>query len=276
MLYQKIYFRTMNVVTLTTDFGRQDYYVAVIKGTILSKGMPVLFADITHEIDNYNIVQASFILKNAYQSFPAQSIHLISVHNFYQKKPRFVAIYHNNHYFIGPDNGIFSLLFDLPLDYICEISPSKDNNVLAVKNVFADTVAHILKYQSLEGLGHKSSFVLERHSLRPITGNNHIRGSVLHIDKFSNVILNISQEVFERIGKGRPFELYYKRYDPVTSISTNYAEVSAGEVLCLFNAAGLLEIAVNLDKAATLFGLDVDDAIQIDFEDSTLLDGINA
>ena len=260
----------MNIVTLTTDFGTRDYYVAVIKGTILSKGLPVLFADITHEIDNYNIVQASFILKNAYQSFPQQSIHLISVHNFYQKTPRFVAVYHNNHYFIGPDNGIFSLLFDLPLDCIYEINPLQDPQALAVKNVFADAVAHILQHESLKGIGQKSSFVLERHLLRPITGKNHIRGSVLHIDKFSNVILNIDQEVFERIGKGRPFELYFKRYDPITCLCANYAEVSAGDVLCLFNAAGLLEIAVNLDKAATLFGLDIDDAVQIDFDDSNL------
>ena len=77
----------MNVVTLTTDFGRQDYYAAVLKGSILSKGIAVLFADISHEIDNFNIVQASFILKNAYQSFPKHTIHLISVHNFYKKIP---------------------------------------------------------------------------------------------------------------------------------------------------------------------------------------------
>ena len=158
----------------------------------------------------------------------------------------------------------------MPLDCIYEINPLQDPQALAVKNVFADAVAHILQHESLKGIGQKSSFVLERHLLRPITGKNHIRGSVLHIDKFSNVILNIDQEVFERIGKGRPFELYFKRYDPITCLCANYAEVSAGDVLCLFNAAGLLEIAVNLDKAATLFGLDIDDAVQIDFDDSNL------
>ena len=255
----------MNVVTLTTDFGRQDYYAAVLKGSILSKGIAVLFADISHEIDNFNIVQASFILKNAYQSFPEHTIHLISVHNFYKKNPRYLAVYHNNHYFIGPDNGIFSLMFEEPLNNIYEIGQLSEATATAVKTVYANAVAYILKQQTLEGIGQQISTVLQRHFLRPITGKDQIRGSVIHIDKFKNVILNIDREVFERIGQGRPFELYFKRYDPISTITQNYAEVPAGEVLCLFNAAGLLEIAVNLDKAATLFGLDMDEAVQIDF-----------
>ena len=108
----------MNIITLTTDFGWQDYNVGIIKGCILSTGFPVVFADLTHDIENYNIVQASYTLKNTYTNFPKGTIHLISVHNFYKKQPRFLVVYQDGHYFVGPDNGIFSLMFEQPLEQV--------------------------------------------------------------------------------------------------------------------------------------------------------------
>ena len=255
----------MNVVTLTTDFGWRDYCVGVIKGNILSQGIPVIFADITHDIENYNIVQASYILKNAYKSFPKGTIHLISVNNFYKKHPRFLAILHDGHYFIGPDNGIFSLMFSTPLQQVYELDYSIGNAVFGVKEIFAKAIGFILKGKTFKDIGKPAKDILERLSLRPITGKDQIRGSVIHIDNYKNVILNIDRPLFDRIRQKRDFEIYFKRYDPITTISKNYADVPVGEVLCLFNSSGLLEIAVNMDKAATLFGLEVDEAIQIDF-----------
>ncbi len=259
------FFIGMNIVTLTTDFGWQDYYVGIIKGSILSHQKPVIFADITHDIENHNIVQTSYILKNAYGSFPKGTIHLISVHNFYQAKPRFVFIQFDGHYFIGPDNGIFSLIFDQKPSEIYELENHISGEVFGIKDVFAEAIGHILEGKPLAKIGKKTSKLLERLSLRPITGKDQIRGSVTHIDTYKNVILNIDADLFHRIGKKRPFELYFKRYDPITRISKNYADVPIGEVLCLFNSAGLLELSVNMGQAATLFGLEVDEAIQIDF-----------
>ena len=255
----------MNVVTLTTDFGWRDYSVGNIKGSILCHGIPVTFADISHDIDNYNIVQAAYILKNAYQSFPQNSIHLISVNNFYKNDPRFLIVKHNGHYFVGPDNGIFSLMFTQRPTEIYEIEAANNKAVFGIRAIFAKAVGHLLKGKPLAALGKPAKNILQRLSLQPITGKDHIRGSVIHIDNYKNVVLNIDRALFERIGQKREFELYFKRYDPITRISQNYADVPIGEVLCLFNSAGFLEIAVNMDKAATLFGLEVDEAIQIDF-----------
>lgn len=255
----------MNIVTLTTDFGWQDYSVGIIKGCILSTGFPVIFADLTHDIENYNIVQASYTLKNTYANFPEGSIHLISVHNFYKKHPRFLVVYQDGHYFVGPDNGIFSLMFEQPLEEVYELTCAEASEVLGVKNVFAQAVSYLLSGSPLADIGQAVPQILQRLSLQPITGKDQIRGSVIHIDNYKNVVLNITRELFERICQKRKFELYFKRYDPITTISQNYADVPIGEVLCLFNSAGLLEIAVHMDKAATLFGLEIDEAIQIDF-----------
>lgn len=255
----------MNIVTLTTDFGTRDYCVGSIKGAILAQGEPALLVDITHDIDNYNIVQAAYTLKNAFHHFPKESIHLISVHTFYRSEPRFLLVRHQGHYFIGPDNGIFSLMFEGPLDDIRALSHPDACTVFGVRAVFSTIVGQLLKGISLENIGQPFDALLQRLALQPITGKDQIRGSVIHIDNYKNVVLNVDRDLFERIRRGRDFELYFKRYDPITRVSANYADVPMGEVLCLFNSANLLEIAVHLDKAATLFGLEVDEAIQIDF-----------
>ncbi len=255
----------MKIVTLTTDFGWQDYFVGVIKGSILSHQKPVVFADITHNIENHNIVEASYILKNAYHSFPKGTIHLISVHNFYQSRPRFLLVEYDGHYFIGPDNGIFSLIFKKKPTKMYELYHGASGQVFGVRDVFAEVVGHLLDGKSPSEIGEQTEEMLERLTLQPITGKDQIRGSVIHIDNYKNVVLNIDTNLFNRIGQKRPFELYFKRYDPITRISKNYADVPVGEVLCLFNSAGLMELAVNMGQAATLFGLEVDEAIQIDF-----------
>lgn len=255
----------MNIVTMTTDFGTRDYCTGSIKGAILAQGAPALLVDITHDIDNYNIVQAAYTLKNAFHHFPKGSIHLISVHNFYRSKPRFLLVHHQGHFFIGPDNGIFSLMFEGPLDKIRTLSHPDACTVFGVRDVFATTVGQLLKGSSMDAIGQPFDAVLQRLALQPITGKDQIRGSVIHIDNYKNAVLNVDRPLFERIRRGRDFELYFKRYDPITQVSSNYAEVPIGEVLCLFNSANLLEIAVHMDKAATLFGLEVDEAIQIDF-----------
>ena len=88
---------------------------------------------------------------------------------------------------------------------------------------------------------------------------------MVYIDKFENVILNIQRELFERIGGGRPFELFFKRHSPIVELSVNHYDVTVGEMLCRFNSADLLEIAINMDKAASLLGMKVEDTVQVDF-----------
>lgn len=254
----------MNVVSLTTDFGWQDYYVGVLKGEILRHEIPVTFADITHSLDNFNIAQASYIVKNTFPSFPKNSIHLISVNNYYCIQPRFLAIKHKDHYFIGADNGIFSLIFDEQPEEVFELNYDNSQKI-CIEKIFAKAVGHILAKKPLEEIGVVTNYMVQRLSIQPITGKDHIRGSIIHIDKYKNVILNIDKALFERIGKNRSFELYFKRHDPITDMHSNYADVAVGEVLCFFNSAGLLELAVNCDKAATLYGLELDETIQIDF-----------
>ncbi len=255
------------IITLTTDLGVKDYYVGVVKGSILTQNPSVNIVDITHHIKNYDIVQASFVVKNMFDSFPENTIHAIGVNNFQNKRPYFLVIKHQNHYFIGPDNGVFSLIFDEPPTTVYQL-PFEQDGPFPLKYIFSKAITHILSGEPLEEIGKKVDKIEERITLRPIISNSQIRGSVIHVDNYENVVLNITKDLFTNIQAGRPFTLHFKRYDPITRLSQQYADVPIGETLCLFNSAGYLEIAINMGRAGSMHNLGIDDTIQIDFDES--------
>jgi len=254
----------MPIVTLTSDFGWNDYYVALIKGAMLCEHQDLNIIDITHNVNNYDIVQGAFILKNAYESFPKGTIHIISVNNFYDKKRKFLAIRYNEHYFIGPDNGIFSLLFDeIPKDvYKLDFS---NKGTFPLKTVYAKAIGHIAKELPFNEIGLPQDNVVERITFQPVISLGQIRGAVIHIDNYENVIINISRKLFEKVWEERAYEISFRRNDPLSRIYNNYYDVPIGETLCRFNSADFLEIAINMGKASSMLGLNIEDTVQIDF-----------
>lgn len=255
----------MPIVTLTSDFGWKDYYLPMIKGAILCRNEQIQIVDITHDIPSYDIVQAAFIFKNCWKSFPAGTIHLISVNDYPENKEQsFVAIAYQKHFFIGPNNGVFSLIFDkIPSSaYQLENKPQKR---FPLAEVYANAVGHLAAGRPVHEIGFPAKDFFQRITFTPVQSHSQIRGAVIHVDQFENVILNISKTVFEQVGQGRDFSLYFKRHDPINVLSERYQDVEVGEILCLFNSASLLEIAVNMGKASSLFGLKVEDTVQIDF-----------
>jgi S-adenosyl-L-methionine hydrolase (adenosine-forming) len=254
----------MQIVTLTTDFGTQDYYAAMLKGAMLTEFPALQFVDITHNVKNFNIVQAAYTVKHFYQKFPKGTIHIVAVNNYYQSDPVYIALEKDGHFFIGPDNGVFSLIFQ-SFPAVCQKIPSHLPSILAHEAAFVRAVGHIARQLILSDLGEPLTEITQRLSLQAITGEAMIRGSVIHIDAFENVVLNITRELWNRYSYFRRFSLFFKRHDPIVELSTTYADVEIGEVLCLFNSANHLEIAINMGKAASMLSLDVEDTIQVEF-----------
>ncbi len=252
------------IITLTTDFGLDDHYAALMKGAILRYDKSVNIVDITHNVKNFDIVHAAFVLRNTYSHFPENSIHIISVRNESPWKIPFIALRYDKHYFLGPDNGIFSLAFDKNPNQTFRL-PSEGSGVFIMKDIFAKAVGHITKGLPFHEIGLPYEEIEQRFSLQPVIEPNRIRGSVIHVDSYGNAILNIDKKLFEEVRNKREFRLYFKRYDPITSLSEYYSDVPVGEPLCLVNSSGHLEIAINLGRAAQMFGLKKEDAIQIDF-----------
>lgn len=256
----------MQLVTLTTDFGTQDFYAGALKGALLSRCPAAYLVDISHDIKPFDIVQGAFVVRNVWPEFPPGSIHLVGVHCVYDQGYRFVAARHAGHYFLAPDNGLLTLLFEhLELQDLRLLSADPTEH-FAVKKVFAEAVLHLAEGRPFELLGDHPAPLLRRISIQPVITPTRIRGTVIHVDNFDNVIVNIRREVFEKARNNRPFSLFFKRNDPITQLSGNYCDVAVGEQLCLFNTAGYLEIAVNLGRAATLLGLKVEDVVEVAFE----------
>jgi hypothetical protein len=262
----------MQIITLTTDFGLQDYYIPALKGAILSRRQDLNIVDISHTIRNHDIVQAAFTLKNAWAAFPEGTIHLVSVHNFGGERSRFLAFEYQKHFFIGPDNGIFSLIFPnlfasanghLTPALFTEI-PFGGLNFNPLRDAIADAIGKLAHQLPLSELGAKAEDIVQRFTLQPVILPSQIRGSVIHIDNYQNVITNITKDLFEQVGRGRSFHLYFKRNEPISQLSKHYNDVPIGETLCLFNS-DYLEISIHMGKASELLGLKVEDTIQIDF-----------
>jgi hypothetical protein len=259
----------MPIVTLTTDFGEKDWYAAALKGAILKAAPEVQLIDISHQIEPFDIVQAALVLKNSWMEFPDGTIHLLAVNCVYSSQPRFVAVRHGGHYFFAPDNGILSLLLgDIALTDIRQLDDTNAPAHFAVKHIFGGALGQWVSNYDFEQLGLAfDAVLLRRILLRPVIHAHQIRGTVVHIDHFENVVLNIERELFQEVGKNRAFSLYFKRNDPIVTLSSNYSDVPMGETLCLFNSIGLLEIAINFGKAATLLGLKKEDVVELVFEE---------
>lgn len=259
--------RTPPIVTITSDFGWRDYHLALIKGKLLCQTPNARIVDISHEVGHYNIVEAAFLFKHSWKAFPVGTIHLLSVNDFGEPDKPYLVFSHKGHHFIGPDNGLFSLVFTEQPAHIFAIDMSEETpSNFPIASIFAKSVGHFSQDLPAGGLGKAVDKWTERITFHPVTGPNLIRASVVYVDNFDNVILNIHQELFENIGNSRDFELFFKRHSPIKKLSTYYHEVPIGEILCRFNSARLLEIAINMDKAATLLGLKVEDTVQVDFK----------
>jgi S-adenosyl-L-methionine hydrolase (adenosine-forming) len=258
----------MAIITLLTDWGLKDHYTAMAKGKILSVIPDAMIIDISHQAKAYNLNSAAFILRNSYHHFPEGTFHIVDIFADATIEMPHIAIAYNNHFFIGADNGLFSLVFDEQPDQIIEIDMIQDTDTytFATFDIFIKVVKNIIENGKLTDVGHVRDRLINKISLHPVTSENLIKGHVVYIDHYENVITNITQSMFASIGKKRPFRLYFgaSRYS-INKISQSYKDVPPGEILAFFNSTGHLEIAVSVANAAGLLGLKIDDTVRIEF-----------
>ncbi len=260
------------VVTLTTDMGQRDYYVAQLKGMVLSALSDVQIIDITHEIKSFDIVEGAFIFKNCWKYFPEKTIHVLYINDLDVEDLKIIAVQYQDHYFIGPDNGIFSLIFEEDAPLKIYHLKTKNGSFNSFKIAISKAIKHIAAGTAFSKLGRKVKMPVKRITLQPVTGLNQINGTVIHIDKYGNAIVNITHSLFKKIGKQRPFELSFKGHKSMTRLSNNYCQVATGETVCFFNEQGFLEVAVNKGNAATLLSIEKEDNVHIMFFDHSALE----
>ena len=258
----------MAIITLTTDLGDKDIYLAALKGSIFKLLPTVNIVDVTNSVSAFNIQQAAFILKNSFYYFPDNTVHLIGIDTVYSGQTKYLAVRYKNHYFVGADNGIFSLMFNAEPDEMVEINIMQDLKFLhfPLADIFVKAACHLASGGNINEIGLPVSGIEKKMTLQPVLEKNLIKGVVIYIDSFQNVITNITKDLFNKQQRGRQFVLSFKRNESITQLSWHYSEVPEGEKLCLFGISDHLEIAINKGNASGLLGLNLGDSVIIDFQ----------
>lgn len=274
----------MSIITLTSDFGNIDYRVSAVKGKILSQNPEVRIIDITHEIQAYNLIQTSYIVRNTYQYFPKGTVHILCVDSFYHKSRRNILYKANGSYFLAADNGLLSLIFyDIKPEAIYEITLNNrfdDIINFTSTDIFVPAAVHLANGGLPEVIGRKIKNVKELLFPKPVYNETEkmIIGEVMYIDNFGNIISNISKDFFETVGKGHEnFTIKFRNLS-LSKIYSSHTEVVSdweretefhGQSAAIFNDSQLLELIIykgsKKNGAKSLFGLNVGGNIYIEF-----------
>jgi S-adenosylmethionine hydrolase len=272
----------MKVITLTTDMGLNDHYVASLKGTLLKSFDDIHIVDVSHTVRAFDISEAAYHVRACYSDFPEGTVHVIGVDgepivNFGGTDGSFPAIMEfEKQYFVSCDNGFFgAFLQENRPDGFWRVDDVLSNPKLfkfPTKNVLLSAAIRLLKGDKPDSFGTSSTEYKSALSPVAITETNLIKGYVIHTDNYGNAITNIDRELFARFGEDTPFVLYFKKKDYfIDVISEAYNEVPQGEKVAIFNENGLLEIAINRGAngstggAEQLFGLRLNDMVRVEF-----------
>ena len=280
----------MSIITLTTDYGWKDHFVGALKGKILSEYPEATIVDLSHDIDPFNTAEASYVIGAGYSSFPEGTVHLIGVDAEMNKENRHVAIQWNGHYFVCADNGIMGLVMQkiLPEKMVAINIHDRFPSAYTDMDVFVKVACHIAKGGTLNVVGKDTGDIKQPTELQPViaTDKNTIKGDVVYVDHFGNVVTNITEKMLNDTAKGRSYELVLntrgrignrsnirqirKKYSDIAS-GNNPIKYYEGEKLAIFNEAGFLEIAIfrsnpnTTGTAASLLGLGYRDVVTINF-----------
>jgi S-adenosyl-L-methionine hydrolase (adenosine-forming) len=256
----------VSVITLTSDLGLSDFYVATVKGFILSRVAGAKIVDISHEISPFNLAEAAYVVKNTYNFFPPGSIHLLGIDSSVEEENDFIATRIENHFFLARNNGLISLITEKTPEKIIKLPFHHMAQVLfPMREIMADAACKILQGIGFEEIGTPMESIMMRTNLRPIIEQNFIRGTIIHVDNYGNAITNIARKHLERYENTRKYIVHFSRNDKFSEISFSYNDVPEGEKVCFFNTAELLEISINKGNASKLLGLNVGHTVLVEF-----------
>lgn len=271
----------MSIITLTTDLGLKDHYVASLKGAIYTQSPNAVIVDISHEVRPFDINEAAYYIRSVYKDFPEGTIHIIGVKN----EPTVLqdgdvkdvpcVLKYDNHYFIAANNGIFGLLlkgiqpqgFWQINDFLSERFFMKD----ITKFVFVPTACKLLNNVPIDEFATPTNRIVDAIAPLAVLREDMIVGKTIHIDNYGNIITNITKEEFDSYNQNvLSFSVKFPSFE-IDRISESYGDVSSGNIVAFFNLNGLLEIGINQGAngngggASKLLGIQLDKEVIIEF-----------
>lgn len=262
------------IITLTTDFGYQDPFAGVLRGVILSINPRATVVDLTHGIKPHHISEAAFVIGMNYRYFPKGSIHVAVVDPGVGSRRRPIMVEADHHYFIGPDNGIFSYVFGMRHEILSVVHItaghyffSSHSPTFQGRDVFAPVAAWFSKGVDFSKFGEPiTDYEKISLALPTMTPEGAMQGEVILIDGFGNAITNITKEDIDKVLAvspeghiksvikeiGAPFKQYY-------------SEAEEGKLCALINSSGYLEFFISRRNAASEYGISPGDKVKIIF-----------
>jgi S-adenosylmethionine hydrolase len=246
----------MPLLTLTSDFGIADPMMGAVKGVILKINEGFHVIDVTHDIAPFNFMQAAYLCKPLFKNYPPETFHLVLVNLFDSPINHLLLVKHQNQYLGIPDNGLITMILDGNPDQVISL-PIEGNNrsIGTLIQHWMTAFQGVSAGQALRKIGEPVEELVQMRPMKALISSQYIEGQILMIDRFNNVVVNITIHEFEEARKGRKFKILLLRDAFIEEISSIYSDVPEGEKLARFNEAGYLEIAINKGFAAPLFGL---------------------
>jgi S-adenosylmethionine hydrolase len=242
------------VIAFLTDFGSRDHYAGTIKGVALTICPDATLVDITHDVPPHDVLAGALELAAAYKYFPPGTIFVVVVDPGVGSTRRGIAIEAGDYRFVAPDNGVLTpVLDDHPPKKAVELSERKYaratvSRTFEGRDRFAPAAAWIAKGIDLPALGRPAGALQRLEIPRPTVDADGVRGEVLRVDRFGNLITNIDRRTFEKIA-GAALDVHIGTYK-VSKVVSTYADAGPGEICALFGSTDHLEIAANGASAA--------------------------
>ena len=260
--------RKWPIITLLTDFGLIDPYVASMKGVILSINPKCTLVDITHQVNSHDIKEGAFILGQAYSNFPKGTIHLSVVDPGVGSARKPILIVTENYFFAGPDNGLFTIALKAETVKQAVVLtnqkffPSKISSTFHGRDIFAPVAAYLSLGVKPESFGLSIKSWHEIPFPDPAMKQGKLIGEIVHVDAFGNLVSNIDRKGLLQFSKGRLFVIKIGERT-MKGLKKGYWEGKKNEPMALFGSGGYLEISVREDNAQKAFNVKRGDKITV-------------
>ena len=250
------------LITLTTDFGLNDHFVGTVKGVILDIAPEVEIVDVCHAVQAFDVLDGALTIAQAYSYFPTGTVHLVVVDPGVGTARRPILLSTGPHYFVAPDNGVLSLVYArearLQVRHIHAEHYYRQpvSNTFHARDIFAPVAAYLAKGVESAKFGEEISDYVRFNAPKPKPVDAQtLRGVVLKVDRFGNMVTNFSRQDVPALFQAEPpaFKIRVGNHE-ITGIHSNYAEGSPNEVFGILGSMGYLEIAANRAAAAQITG----------------------
>ncbi|MCQ2299003.1 MAG: SAM-dependent chlorinase/fluorinase [Bacteroidales bacterium] len=257
------------IITLTTDWGQQDFFAGMVKGKLFG-GIPnVRVVDIAHNLPAFNTAHATFVVKHGCLGFPKGTIHIIDVDTNASLSDNLVVVEHQGQFLICCDNGIPALVCGRDFDRAVVIKKeSAEHPTFVALDIFCDVAIRLALGSPLETIGTPLENLNETPTWQPIMNGNRLEIPVAYADSYGNVMLNITRDEFEKYRQGRPFEITILDAT-INKIEDTYILKSDGIMMntpiLTTSATGYLQIAFFRDSAQRMLGYSPNDKLIVWF-----------